>query len=317
MFSKFLLKKVGIFTLISFLFLITTTNYSFAKEEDVLLKARKYYQQGNYDESVKVLQKFIENLRAIVEQKKNVAEAFYLLAKVYYTVGEDSEVDKNLKKVYETFPSFYKEENDMEFKKKVMKIRKEMGLKNTIPEKTVVTIKTEKKIPTKKVVQKEGKKKKKFPILLVVGGVVVLGVIAYFLLKKKEDVYDIRGQWNIHEDVPADGTIFKEHIIDDVIFNFSGDLEKGTFRDEYGDKGVYTVKEKSVIIKYIDLRANTSFELTGNFTTTENMDGRIIIKVYNYTANGTWKGNKKTTSTLFSKRSSKRHSKLFELLKNI
>ena len=124
MFSKFLLKKIGIFVLISFVFLIGTSEYSFADEEDVLLKARKYYQDGNYDKSVKVLQKFIENLQAIVEQKKNVAEAFYLLAKVYYTVGEDAEVDKNLKKVYETFPSFSKEENDMEFKKKLTRSEK-------------------------------------------------------------------------------------------------------------------------------------------------------------------------------------------------
>jgi len=315
MFSKLLLKKAGLFTLIAFIFLITTTNYSFANEEDVLLKARKYYQQGNYDESVKVLQKFIENLRAIVEQKKNVAEAFYLLAKVYYTVGEDAEVDKNLKKVYETFPSFYKEETDLEFKKKVMKIRKEMGLKEITVKQPVTKVKEN--IPVKKVIVKEGKKKKKFPILLVVGGVVVLGVVAFLLLKKKkEEVYDIRGQWNIHENVAADGVIFKENIVDDVTFTFTGQLDRGTFVDEDGFKGVYTVNNKTVLIKYINMSANTSLELTGSFSTTERMNGDIIVRVSNNSAHGKWNGTKKTPRNDYSKKTYRKHSYLVEKLLN-
>jgi len=313
MFSKFLLKKVGMLTLIAFMFLILSTNYSFAKEEDILLKARKYYQQGNYDESVKVLQKFIENLRAIVEQKKNVAEAFYLLAKVYYTVGEDSEVDKNLRKVYETFPSFYKDENDIGFNERIMKIRNEMGLKKARKH-SVKTVKTQR--PVKRVIHKVGKKKKKFPVLLVVGGVVVLAVVAYFLLKKKEDVYDIRGEWRIHEDVPADGHIFDKNIIDDVVFNFSGELDKGTFRDGYGDRGVYTVNKKTVLIRYTDLSAGT-IELTGNFTTLNEMKGPIIVKVAGYTARGNWTGIRNSPTVNNNKKITKQHSILFEKLSRL
>jgi hypothetical protein len=291
------------------MFLIVSTNYSFAKEEDILLKARKYYQQGDYDASVKVLQKFIENLRAIVEQKKNVAEAFYLLAKVYYTVGEDSEVDKNLQKVYETFPSFYKEENDIGFKEKIIKVRKEMGLKKT-KKHSLKTVK--KRNPVKRVIHKVGKKKKKFPVLLVVGGVVVLAVVAYVLLKKKE--HDIRGEWVIHEDVRADGHIFEKDIIDDLVFNFSGQLNKGTFKDEDGYNGIYTVNDKTVIIKYTRLVAGASIELTGKFTSLDRMDGSITVKIDGYTVKGNWTGTKTSPTVNNNKTTTKRNSILSEKL---
>ncbi len=268
MLSKLLLKKVGVFTLIAFVFLIGTAEYSFASEEDILLKARKYYQQGNYDESVKVLQKFIENLRAIVEQKKNVAEAFYLLAKVYYTVGEDAEVENNLKKVYETFPSFSKEENDIEFKKKIDKIRKDMGLKkiHLQPAKKI-----EQKKPVKKVIQKEGKKKKKFPVLLVVGGVALIALLVILLSKKKtdkEELYDIRGRWTIRFNAFSENVIFR--------LNFSGGRENGTFIDLEGDTGTYHATRNSIIFEY-DLY-NISF--SGNLENNDNMHG-------SYNADGT------------------------------
>lgn len=312
MFSKFILRKIGIFTLIAFVFLVGTSEYSFASEEDVLLKARKYYQQGNYDESVKVLQKFIENLRAIVEQKRNVAEAFYLLAKVYYTVGEDAEVDKNLRKVFETFPTFTKEENDIEFKKRIIKIRKEMGLKEIVPKPEK---KVEEKKPEKKIIQKEGKKKKKFPILLVVGGVVIVALIALLLLKKKdkkEDVFDIRGEWVIHEEVPADGNIFDENIVDDVVFTFSGQMDRGTFRDSYGDRGVYTVSDKSVNIRYVDLGFDLILE--GRFVNPNNMEGDIIVRVASYTARGNWHGRRDNVNQQTKKSSIRKHSLLVEKL---
>ncbi len=314
MFSKFLLKKVGIFILISFVFLIGTSEYSFANEEDILLKARKYYQQGNYDASVKVLQKFIENLRAIVEQKKNVAEAFYLLAKVYYTVGEDAEVNKNLKKVYETFPSFSKEENDLEFKKIIIQVRKEMGLKDAV-QKPVKKIEQQK--PIKKVIVKEGKKKKKFPILLVAGGIIIIAAVAILLLKKKaEEVYDISGRWNVNERIPADGIIFDEPINDNLWFSFTGQLDKGTFVDEYGDVGVYTVQDKDVTIRYTNFDPRITIRLVGSFSTVNNMRGDIIVSVDDVTANGTWSGNK-TNPTSKSKNSTNQHSRLVEKLLNI
>ncbi len=314
MFSKFLLKKVGIFILISFVFLIGTSEYSFANEEDILLKARKYYQQGNYDESVKVLQKFIENLRAIVEQKKNVAEAFYLLAKVYYTVGEDAEVNKNLKKVYETFPSFSKEEDDLEFKKIILQVRKEMGLKEVV-QKPIKKIEQQK--PMKKVIVKEGKKKKKFPILLVAGGIIIIAAVAILLLKKKEEVYDIRGRWNVHESIPADGNIFDEPIEDDLWFSFTGQLDKGTFVDMYGDAGVYLVQGKEVTIRYTDLDPRVTIRLVGNFSSTTNMGGDIIVNVGTYNAGGTWNGAKTSANVTNGSNSTNRHNTLVEKLRNI
>lgn len=311
MFNRIILRKIGVFTLFVFIFLVGTAEYSFADEEDILLKARKYYQQGNYDESVKVLQKFIENLQAIVEQKKNVAEAFYLLAKVYYTVGEDAEVEKNLKKVYETFPSFSKEENDIEFQKRILKVRNEMGLKEVISQPV-------KKQPVKKVIQKEGKKKKKFPILLVAGGIVIIALLVILLTKKKkeEDVYDLRGRWAVHESLPA-GDIFPDGIEDDLTFTFSGQLGSGTFVDSYGDVGVYRIEGQEITIRYTDLNPAITIRLLGSFQSTTRIGGEIIVTVNDLTARGDWSGSKAGANNSTTNNISGQHSSLVKHLMSI
>lgn len=215
------MRKIALFTMILFVWFCMAADFQYAQEEDLLLKARKLYQSGYYDDALNILSQCIEKLQNIVAEKKKVAEAFYLTAKVYYTVGEDAAVEKNLKKVFETYPSFQKEENNLEFKSQVEKVRSSMTKtgkdqaerkidpvdtgddeKTAIPDpdterdKKPVTIVKPLKVEDEKqntetrktvITKPVKKKKKKFPWLLVVGGVVVLGALAYFLLFKKEE----------------------------------------------------------------------------------------------------------------------------------
>ena len=221
MLSREMIRRIGILTIVLFGWFSLSTSFGYAQEEDTLLKARKLYQQGYYDDAITMLIECINELKSIVAQKKNVAEAFYLLAKVYFTVGEDNKVNTNLKKVFETYPTFDKEETDLEFKERVDQARADLGISKEVPVQTDVEIPTEVKPEPEKVqpiikteAEKPGedmekkvipkvkkKKKKKFPILLVLGGLALAAVAAYFLFIKKseeDDGYDIRGSWSLN-----------------------------------------------------------------------------------------------------------------------
>lgn len=127
MFAYSSMRKIAVITMILFVSFCLAANFQYAQEEDLLLKARRLYQTGYYDEALTILNQCVEKLRNIVAEKMKVAEAFYLTAKVYYTVGEDAQVEKNLKKVFETYPAFKKEESDIEFKSLVDKVRSTMA----------------------------------------------------------------------------------------------------------------------------------------------------------------------------------------------
>lgn len=250
--GKFL-KGTGMVTLFLFMFLIFAADFASAQqEEDVLLKARRLYQQGDYEGSIKMLGDFISKLRAMVEQKKNVAEAFYLLAKIYYEVGDDTKVNENLRKCFDTYPAFTMEETNLGFKDRVNKIRKEVleaKTKGPLPE--AETFEEEEPPTEAKVIEQPAppkeKKKKKFPVLLVVAGVVVVGVVLALAMggKKKEpepERFDIRGDW----------TLIFNYLGEDITWflAFSGSLTSGTFVDQAGDTGTYTVNQRSVHFEY-------------------------------------------------------------------
>ena len=248
--GKFL-KGAGMVTLFLFVFFIFSADFAAAQqEEDVLLKARRLYQDGDYEGSIKLLGDFISKLRAMVEQKKNVAEAFYLLAKIYYEVGDDTKVDENLRKCFDTFPAFTMEETNRGFKDRVNKIRKEVleaKTKEPLPE--TETFEEEKPPAEEKVIAQPApaKKKKKFPVLLVVGGIAVVAVLIVALGggKKSEpepERFDIRGDW----------TVVVNYLGADIPFYiaFSGSLTSGTFVDQDGDTGTYTVSGNTVHFEY-------------------------------------------------------------------
>ena len=108
MFEARSLKKVGMFILILFCWFYLSPSFNFAQEEDELLQARKLYQEGYYDDAITLLNECIHKLKSITAQKKKVAEAFYLLAKVYFTVGEDVRVTEYKKRYLKPIPRLRK-----------------------------------------------------------------------------------------------------------------------------------------------------------------------------------------------------------------
>jgi type II secretory pathway pseudopilin PulG len=264
MLTREMIRKIGIVTVLLFGWFSLSTGFGYAQEEDELLQARKLYQQGYYDDAITMLIECINKLKSIVAQKKKVAEAFYLLAKVYFTVGEDDKVDANLEKVFETYPTFNKEETDLEFKDRLDRVKVKMGIGKIAQKEPVVdeqtqvepepeeekpVIKTEKEEPVKEeqrvISRVKEKRRKKFPILLVLGGLVVAAALVYFLVIKKseDDGYDIRGNWNVNfnwyaQQIEPPGNI---------VLTFSGGSSSGgTFLSSSGSTGSWTVSGTQV-----------------------------------------------------------------------
>jgi hypothetical protein len=291
MFAGKLLRGVGLVTLFLFTFFVLTADFNFVQaketEEDILLKARRLYQGGDYEGSIKMLSDFIQKLRAMVEQKKNVAEAFYLLAKIYYEVGDDAKVDENLTKVFETYPAFNIEEANPGFKQRVEKIRKRVL---EAKEKKEKVVKEEPK-PERRVIEQptpvKVKKKKKFPVLLVVAGVAVVAAIVLLASGKKEErrqeeEFIILGNWIISENYPDD-TSGEQYI------TFSGSRSSGTFIDHEGFTGTYSVTGRNVYFRYDD---DAWFTYNGTFTSPDTMSGTWDWVFEGVPVSGSWTGQR-------------------------
>jgi hypothetical protein len=291
------LRPLSLITLVFFIFFIGTAELSFGqgqKDEDALLKARRLYQDGDYEGSIKLLVDFIEKLKAMVEQKKNVAEAFYLLAKIYFEVGDDTKADENLKKVYSTFPSFTKEESNFQFKDRAEKIRAEY-LKQREAEaqkKAEDLAKDEKKIkPPPKEEKKpqvieqpaKKKKKKKFPVLLVVGAVALVAVLVLALGGGKKsseepqpELFDIRGDWSITS------RFINEDPINNNVHCEGGSRSNGIAL--IGNwQGTYNVTGNQVRLRFED--GDTVLVFRGRFTNRNHMEGDLLVNDYEV---GTW-----------------------------
>ena len=293
MFGRKLLRGIGLVTLVLFTFFVLSADFNFVQaneeEEDILLKARRLYQEGDYEGSIKLLGDFIQKLKAMVEQKKNVAEAFYLLAKIYYEVGDDTKVNENLEKVFETFPAFTAEEANPGFKERVEKIRKkvlEAKEKELKQEEKVVKEEPE---PERRVIEQptpvKAKKKKKFPVLLVIGGIAVVAVIVVLASgkkKDKEEEYNIVGNWIISENYP-DGTSGEQYI------TFSGSRTSGTFIDHEGFTGTYSVSGRNVNFSY---DFGVWFTYNGTFTGRDTMSGTWDWVFEGVPVSGSWTGER-------------------------
>ncbi|NIM14081.1 MAG: hypothetical protein GTO45_18720 [Candidatus Aminicenantes bacterium] len=294
MFGRKLLRGIGLVTLFLFTFFVLSADFNFVQanenEEDILLKARRLYQEGDYEGSIKLLSDFIQKLKAMVEQKKNVAEAFYLLAKIYYEVGDDTKVDENLEKVFETFPAFTAEEANPGFKERVEKIRKkvlEAKEKELKKEEKVVKEEPE---PERRVIEQptpvKAKKKKKFPVLLVVGGIAVAALIVVLASGKKEkqreEEFIIIGNWIITENYP-DGTSGEQFM------TFSGSRTSGTFVDQDGFTGTYSVSGRNVNFSY---DFGEWFTYNGTFTSRDTMRGTWDWVFEGIPLSGSWRGER-------------------------
>jgi len=262
MFNARLIRQVGILTLFFFTFFVFSSDLNITNEkEDDLMKARKLFQEGDFDGSIKLLNNYLEKLKTVETPKEKKAEAFYLLAKIYFMLGEDSKAVANLKKVFETSPTFAKAEINISFKQLVEKIRDSLQ---------------EKKPGDRRVIEwpSERKKKKKIPILLVVGGVALVTVLAILLLKKKKEEYDIRGDWTLTESTPDEIYTYR--------ITFNGSKTSGTLTNynaetifEANGTGTYTIKDGKYVSWKYDGYDNVRYG--GRFINKDNMEGTFTI----------------------------------------
>ena len=92
-----------------------------------------------------------------------------------------------------------------------------------------------------------------------------------------EEVFDIRGDWNL--------TLYWTGFPSDSwTITFSGGLSSGTYMDEYGHTGTYTVNSSSVEIDY----PVYPMKLVGSFSSQTEMSGDITEAV----GTGTWSATK-------------------------
>ena len=207
-------KLLTLWTLLAFSFVLLFSDYGFAQEETPLARAQDLLSQGKYDEAVKALDGYIAEIQDKPEKKPDLAAANYLLAKVYFEVGDDEKCDAALLAVYTAHPGFDQTEPNFGLRERVTKIKaqlagnipaasqppavQEVEVKATEVKAIPVPPQVEPKVaaPPAKVapttVEKPKsstatvvKKRKKFPWLLAVLGIGVVIAVIVLLAKKK------------------------------------------------------------------------------------------------------------------------------------
>ncbi|UCH93906.1 MAG: hypothetical protein JSV88_27070 [Candidatus Aminicenantes bacterium] len=186
MIKKKILKKGALVTLFFFICFTVTTQFTFATDEDILLKARMLVKKGDFDGAIKELYEVIEKLKVISSQKRNLAEAYYLLARVYKIVQMESECKYHLKMALTIYPNFTIEVSDPQLIEMMKQVKAELE-KEEQEKAKLEKERQEKEKVIEKPVEKKKKKKKKFPVLLVVAGVAVVAVVVALLSKKKKE----------------------------------------------------------------------------------------------------------------------------------
>lgn len=131
----------------------------------------------------------------IAAQKKNIAEAYYIMAKIYFIVGDEENSETNLRKTFENFPAFTIDEPDLAFRDRAEKARIVIQEEQKGKE-------GEKALETEKVQEKEKQpsaagqvgaaKKKKFPWLIATGVALAGGAVAVLLLQKKSSATQLQ-----------------------------------------------------------------------------------------------------------------------------
>lgn len=194
--------RTAFLTLLFFTFTLAATDYpSVSKEEDNLHKARQLIQDGDLIGAMNELKRIVQNLAGDPGEKNRLAEAHYLLAKVFFTAGDQSLVEEHLRKVFSIAPRFSTSEPDLYFREVVDNIRAEFPAAFQ-PEKADIQ-------PTDanaNIIAKEKKKKRKPPILLILGGIAFITVMILLLSKKKKASTDT-GSINVSSN-PSEARIF-------------------------------------------------------------------------------------------------------------
>jgi hypothetical protein len=145
-------KPAAAFILLAFSMMIMFNGYEYGQSpsETPLARAQELMNKGLYDEAVGVLQGYIGEIKDIAEQKPNTASAYYLLAKIYYEVGDDTLCDEALLKVYTTQPGFDRDESNFGLKERITKAKAKLAGSTPVSAETAkaqnVSISTDPKI---------------------------------------------------------------------------------------------------------------------------------------------------------------------------
>jgi formylglycine-generating enzyme required for sulfatase activity len=143
-------KLLTLCTLIAFSFLVLFNHHSFAQDETPIVRAQALFSQGKYDDAVKMLDGYIGEIQAKPEEKPTLAAAWYLLAKVYFEVGDDAKCDEALINVFNVHPGFDRDEANYGFKARVLKTKAQLAGKLPVAaETTPQPIAVQKNIDTK------------------------------------------------------------------------------------------------------------------------------------------------------------------------
>jgi tetratricopeptide (TPR) repeat protein len=229
MFIKKQFRGITIITLFIFTCFTLTLEYSYSQEENPLLKAHRLYNQGNSIEAVKVLELFIEKTKGNQAELKRLAEAYYLLALMYYDTAADVKMIENMKRAVEADIDIGKEETNLNFKTRLELVREErIKSEAEIKETELAATKEKTKSDTAQtsVQEKEKpapqlKKKKKLPFLLALFSVGVIAGLIVLLSKKKK--------------------IVKPEV------NYTLTVTKGTGVEGTPESGIYTYSKGSAI----------------------------------------------------------------------
>jgi hypothetical protein len=166
------IKRTTVFTMIIYIFMVFSANYTFAHESknaDLIL-AEKFYNEGDQGASLRAIDSFLTTHSYGEDKKDDFCFAYFLQGKIYFEAGNNEKMKAALCNLFSINPNFEIPSGEYEsFKTDAQIIQK--SVKN----------KTEKPC----VIEKKGDKtKKKFP-WLIAGAVVVGVIIVYFLLSKK------------------------------------------------------------------------------------------------------------------------------------
>jgi hypothetical protein len=126
-----LLKKEAVIMFFFFICFLMTHAGLAQDNGDKLTRAEGLYEKEEYPASIELLDEFITQDGTFFGQEKRLVEAFYLLAKNWFRMGNDKKFEEYLKKVYKTYPGFSKEEIDRDFKDRVEHIKRKIAASNT------------------------------------------------------------------------------------------------------------------------------------------------------------------------------------------
>lgn len=164
MLNSQVLKTGAMVTLCLFLVFTLSQSYSFAQttEKSLEKKLQKFFFEGDLEGAINMLKDYIEKIKNIETKKKELAQAYYHLAKTCFKAGLTDSVKLNLKKAYQTCPTLQMDELDPEFKEQSEKVKKQVALEKEKEEskpktepKILEEKKPEPKKDTKKVVEEK------------------------------------------------------------------------------------------------------------------------------------------------------------------